>query len=125
MLFVLLFFISLFFMMGLFIMPFFGGCLLFSTMLVLFSFFLIFISINFVWIFLIICGVYVVINLHKLYKWYKLPDYSQYISTNHSINCSRCHSENTYHLGLFYSKSKFRFYLCRSCGFILYKFKLI
>jgi hypothetical protein len=113
-----------------FIIPIVGFSLLLSPFIIIIFFILLF-SANFIWIALTICIFYGVICFYKLYKWFKLPTYDEYIMSNKNdlninyVICSKCGNHNLSHVGLFYRRSKLRFYVCQVCGKMLYRFKLI
>jgi hypothetical protein len=123
--FFIFFLVSLLFLLSLLITPIAGGCILLSLIMIVYFIVLVLFSINFTWILLTIVSIYLLVYLNKLYKWLKLPTYEEYIKLNNNICCSRCGSDNLQHLGLFYPRSKWRFYICRTCGNILYRFKLL
>lgn len=126
--FFLSFLIIIFLIFSFIITPIAGGCLLLSSIMIGLFFMLLVFSVNFIWILPTIFIVYILIYFHKLYKWFKLPTYDEYINNNLGVNaiiCSKCSGNNIKHLGLFYKRSKLRFYICQTCGNILYRFKLI
>lgn len=123
--------IALFMLLGLFFSPFFGGC--FGLILILFilSAVIIFFSINFIWFLLFGLAFYVLSWGLKYYRWYKLPKLDEYLEQNpqcklsSAISCKHCNSDNIEHQGLFNIRSRWRFYNCKSCGQVLYKFTVL
>lgn len=124
--------IFLFFLIfGAIFSPFLGGCLVLFIILFILGAFIVFFSLNFAWF--LVAGVilYVAGFAMKFYKWYKLPDYNEYINRHpeckmeNVISCYSCGSDKTVHAGLFNKQSKLRYYICQTCGTTLFRFKVL
>jgi hypothetical protein len=111
--------------------PFLGGCLVLLFMLFILGSFILFFSLNFIWF--IVAGIilYLIGFVTKFYRWYKLPDYNEYVrlhpecKLDSRVSCSRCDSDKTVHNGLFNKQSKLRYYVCATCGALLFRFKVL
>ncbi len=101
--------------------------LIFSIMASLFFFF----SVNFIWFLITGLLIYLFGFIQKIIRWSKLPDISTYMQRyprtheNIGVSCYNCGSRDLIHRGLFHRTSKYRFYICNSCGTVLYKFKVL
>jgi hypothetical protein len=127
-----LFSVFLFFLIfGAIFSPFLGGCLVLILMLFLLGGFIVFFSLNFVWFIVAGLILYLLGFVSKFYRWYKLPDYNEYINRypqcklDDGVNCFKCSSEKTIHNGLFHKQSKLRYYSCATCGSALFRFKVL
>lgn len=123
--------IFIFMFLGLFFSPFVGGC--FGLLLVLFILggILVFFSINFVWFLLFGLILYLFGWATKYYRWRKLSTLDEYLEKSpncklaNGIACCYCQSDHIMHYGLFNTNSRWRYYVCKSCGHTLYRFTVL
>ena len=123
--------VLMFMFLGLFFSPFFGGCLGIFLILFILGAIIVFFSINFIWFLLVGLIFYMFGWILKYYKWYKFPTLDAYLGgsphcrLSNGILCKHCNSANIKHIGLFNQSSRWRYYLCESCGQMLYRFTVL
>ena len=107
------------------------GCFGLILFIIVFFSLVVYFSVSIVWFigFLLVC--YLLLGLVRYYRYWQLPDYENYLSTNSNayfdgkLHCVNCGSSQIMHTGLFALNSKFRYYVCLNCRKMLYKFKVI
>ena len=82
-------------------------------------------SINFIWIILLIAIVSLYKIMKKYYKWYTLITLQEYNKRFGYNICCYCSSDNIVNLGLYYRRSRYRYYFCTQCGHPLCRFTVI
>ncbi|MFN8770074.1 MAG: hypothetical protein ACK5Z5_01660 [Neisseriaceae bacterium] len=123
--------IILFMFLGLFFSPFVGGCFGLLFILLILSGVIVFFSINFIWFLLLGLILYSFGWIIKYYRWHKLPTLDKYLENSpHSklvsgIACCNCNSDSIINYGLLSQNSRFRYYVCKSCGHTLYRFTVL
>ena len=116
-------------MFGFIVLPSLIGCVGFILFLMIFLSLMLVVSVSLGWFILIAMIAYLVVALGKFIRYYKLPDYASYVSSNGysraTLACKNCGSTQLIHAGILGNRSKLRYYLCMSCRKALYKFKVL
>lgn len=111
--------------------PIFYGCFGMLLVFMLLSMFIVFFSLNFIWFLLAGVVIYTVGGIVKWWKWQKLLDVNEYLQQhpecrlNVGVACHKCGSDKLTSHGIIYHRSKWRFYVCSSCGSTLFRFKVL
>lgn len=118
-------------LLGALFSPLLGGCFVLFLIFFILSGILVFLSVNFVWILLGGLAIYLINSVMRFYRWFKLPTSNEYLQNNPNcklevgISCHNCGSQKLVNHGLFYQRSKWRFYACRNCGTVLFRFNVL
>ncbi len=111
--------------------PVLGGCFIIFLIFFLLTGFVVFFSLNFVWFLLAGIIIYAGGFAIKFWRWHQLPDINDYLNTYPNcklpvgVACHKCGSDKLLNQGLLQNKSKWRFYVCNSCGSMLFRFKVL
>ncbi len=107
------------------------GCL---TILVLFGgfiFVILYLGLKFFALILLFFIYYPFKLINKFYSYHKIPTIDTYIlnypytKISDEINCYKCQYTKFNNVGLFTTNSKNRYYMCKNCSSILFRFKVI
>jgi hypothetical protein len=121
----------LFLLLGPLFFPVLSGCLTLFFFLFVFGLVIIFFSLNLIWFVIAALVIYCFGIGFKYFKWHKLLDYNQYVmqypqcKLAQGVCCYSCGSDKTINQGLFNTRSSLRFYLCQTCGTLLFRFKVL